>query len=120
MSDRPVVLDVWEIGVDPCRLCDRKAVAASAWVGGEKPRLGLGKGPEMVLACPEHSAELEIPVEQFHRSCYMGDRRESGQMVPCGAAATHVLLIGLYERRGPEPGFLAACPQHAKPPEEAA
>lgn len=115
MSDRPVVLDVWEVGVDRCRLCERDAVAASAWVGGKEPRLGFLGPVELVLACAEHAEQLEISTEWGPATCMRGERRESGQMVPCGAMATHVLLLVMYEHGEPEPGFLAVCRRHATP-----
>jgi len=107
VSERSVVLAVWEVGVDHCDLCGREAEAAAARVDEEGHA-------ELVLACADHVEQLGISSPWGHATCMHAERLGSGELVPCGAAATHVLLLGLYQNDEPRLSFLPVCPRHAE------
>jgi hypothetical protein len=92
--------------VDHCDLCEREATAAAVQVQADLPAL--------VLLCSEHAAERGITMESGGATCLVTERKQSGEVVYCGAAATHVQLIGFYEDSGaPRLGFSPVWRRHA-------
>jgi hypothetical protein len=103
-----VIFGTWEIGVDRCQLCDRKAAAVVA-----ATQLKL----RMVLVCPKHAELLEATHGAAMRpgdaTCQHELDQGSGQVGPCGAATTHVQLIGFYKLGEPKTSLLPLCRRHA-------
>jgi hypothetical protein len=98
------VFDTWEVGVDPCHLCEREATAA----------IILLEPIRMALFCPEHAEESAIRMPPGGATCMATIPQETGGAVPCGAAATHVQLIGHRDPAGePRLDFSAVCRRHA-------
>jgi hypothetical protein len=98
------VFGTWEVGVDRCDFCDRAAKEAAA---ATKPTVRI------VRLCPEHAdlAQDVTGVRMKPGGATCGYRL--GRDVLCGAATTHVQLVGFYEDEEPQLGFLPVCRRHA-------
>lgn len=105
-----VALDAWEIYVDPCDFCEE--TADTVWVAmEEKARL--------VRACREHAERLEMPVfEKIPATCGLTDPGSGSNRVPCGAAVTHILLMGIHQDGQPDVALVSSCRRHATTPDE--
>lgn len=104
------VYGTWEVGVDHCDFCDRVATEA---VAATEPRVRIRP------LCPQHAELAEattgVRMERGGATCMATIRQESGEVVPCGAVATHVELTGVYDDDGePQLIFVAVCRRHAK------
>ncbi|HEU4980525.1 MAG TPA: hypothetical protein VFT14_04850 [Solirubrobacterales bacterium] len=107
-----VGLDAWEIYVDACDFCEE--TADTVWVTME------GK-PRLVRACLEHAERLKMPVfAEIPATCGLTDPGSGPNRVPCGAAVTHIILMGIYQDDEPQVALVSSCRRHATPPDEQA
>ncbi len=89
--------------------CDESAVSVLTM-------LAQDRGAEVMFVCPEHGDRLDAAVEgsntevqQINRTCGLGD------VSPCGAAATHISVIGYRDTLGAARlGAVSICERHAE------
>ncbi len=110
MADRlkgAIRLSAWEMGVDLCHFCEETAV--TTW-----PNQEAEGGPQLIAVCREHAEQLKVPVlSEARATC---DYREDESSPPCGAAVTHIVLLGFYVDDVPQIGLFTSCPRHAELP----
>jgi hypothetical protein len=103
MSTKPIpIFGMVAIADKRCssRGCDGEPVAVMPWRTREE-------GTTVVWACAEHAQALReegVPAYEITATCGMGDD------TPCGAAATHVAVVGV---RGGGLGVVSVCRRHA-------
>jgi hypothetical protein len=111
MTERPrgFRLSAWEIDVDPCAYCSETAV--TVWTDQESEEL-----PRLVPVCPEHAVDKPyvLDLDRARATC---DHRQDENSPPCGAAVTHIVLVGFEVEGSAQTGQLVSCRRHAEFPE---